>query len=318
MSLDLDETVQNSMLLRGLPPSAFQTALGFTPENVANKSVDLTLANGGSPSDTLYPSQKVVATLARALDKSIRGYGYTNNATDPTNDINFGAGEARDSTGLYTIIQPSTLIKQLDAAWAAGTNQGGRMSAAAIANTTYFLFVIYNPSSGAVDAGFDVSSSAPTLPSGYTHFRRTGAILREGGVIVPFVTANIGIALRRVLRVTPISSYNTANPGTAQVLVTLHVPIGIGVQALVAAHLVDATPAAATNMLIGAPGQADVAPSATVCDLGIEAAGATVPQRASSNVQRGTNSSGQIFFRLDASDADRTVRFVTNGWDDPL
>ena len=37
-----------------------QSALGFTPENVANKSTDITLG-GGSPSTTLYPTQSAVA-----------------------------------------------------------------------------------------------------------------------------------------------------------------------------------------------------------------------------------------------------------------
>jgi hypothetical protein len=41
-----------------------QNALGFTPENVANKSIDGTLS---SNSDTLYPSQKAVKTYADGL-----------------------------------------------------------------------------------------------------------------------------------------------------------------------------------------------------------------------------------------------------------
>ena len=36
-----------------------QPSLGFTPENVANKSTDITLG-GATPSDILYPSQKAV------------------------------------------------------------------------------------------------------------------------------------------------------------------------------------------------------------------------------------------------------------------
>lgn len=39
--------------------STLQPSLGFTPENVVNKSPDNTLG-GATPSDTLYPSQKAV------------------------------------------------------------------------------------------------------------------------------------------------------------------------------------------------------------------------------------------------------------------
>ena len=48
-------------------PLAVTTALGYTPENVANKSTDVNLS---ANSDTLYPSQKAVKTY---IDSSVTG-----------------------------------------------------------------------------------------------------------------------------------------------------------------------------------------------------------------------------------------------------
>jgi len=48
-----------------------QPSLGFTPENVANKSTDITLG-GATPSDVLYPSQKAVKNY---VDNTIASSG---------------------------------------------------------------------------------------------------------------------------------------------------------------------------------------------------------------------------------------------------
>jgi hypothetical protein len=53
-----------------------QDALGFTPENVANKTIDGTL---GANSDTLYPSEKAVRTYADTKQPAL-GYTAANDA----------------------------------------------------------------------------------------------------------------------------------------------------------------------------------------------------------------------------------------------
>lgn len=144
-------------------------------------------AYGGTGASTYAQAR---ANLGAAATIDIRGqiFGLTlsNNATDATNDIDIAAGSAVDSTGVVSMLLASSLTKRLDAAWAVGTNQGGRMSAAAIADTTYHVFLIRRPDTGVVDVGFDVSPTAPTLPANYTQFRRIGSIIRSAGAILLF------------------------------------------------------------------------------------------------------------------------------------
>lgn len=114
----------------------------------------------------------------------IYGCSIANNVTDAVNDIDFAAGTVADSTNLF-YMAASALTKRLDATWAAGTNQGGLFSGA-IANDTYHCFIILNPTTGTVDAGFDTSTIAANRPAGYTYYRRVGSIVRSGGSILAF------------------------------------------------------------------------------------------------------------------------------------
>lgn len=155
-------------------------------------------------------------------------YGLTlsNNVTDPTNDIDIAVGAARNSIDTANIDLLTALTKQLDVAWAVGTNAGGRMSAAAIADTTYHVFVIKRPDTGVVDVGFDVSPTAPTLPTNYTLFRRIGSIIRLGGTILAFVQTGDTFTLKAEV------SNRSSTAATAGSVVALTVPLGIAVRPL--------------------------------------------------------------------------------------
>jgi hypothetical protein len=67
-------------LLASTAASTYQTALGFTPENVANKSTDGTLS---ANSDTNYPSQKAVKTYADTKQAAL-GFTPENTANKST------------------------------------------------------------------------------------------------------------------------------------------------------------------------------------------------------------------------------------------
>ena len=125
---------------------------------------------------------KWFSTLPRG---SIWGLGLSNNVTDATNDIDITTGQCSDSTGTADIRLGSALVKRLDAVWAVGTNAGGR-DTGAISDTWWHVFVIKNLTTGVVDALFSTSPTAPTMPSGYTVFRRVGSVYRVSGVLEYF------------------------------------------------------------------------------------------------------------------------------------
>lgn len=236
----------------------------------------------------------------------------SNNVTDATNDIDFSAGASFSSDATHWPMVGTALTKQLDAAWAVGNNAGGRMSAAAIANTTYFCFQIRRPDTGVVDYGFDVSPTAPTLPTNYTQYRRIGAIVRVSAAIKAFIQDGdlfqwtSGVSL----------DVNSSNPGTAAVTRTLTVPVGIRVNAFL---LVSATGTAAADhpggVRISDLSTADVAASSVNGNFVVfgTTAGTLV---GGASIYCMTNTSGQVRSRIQISTAGTTLVMMTAGWID--
>src|SRR5262245_48463260 len=119
----------------------------------------------------------------------LTGLALSNNGSDAVNDIDIavGAAASEDATVANRLLMSLTsgITKQLDAAWAVGTNQGGR-DTGAIADGTWHVFLIERTDTGVVDVLYSLSPTAPTLPTSYTKQRRIGSILREAGSIVAF------------------------------------------------------------------------------------------------------------------------------------
>jgi hypothetical protein len=129
--------------------------------------------------------RRVTAGRVRRMARGyIAGCTLANNGADTVNDIDISAGVCRDATDTYDITL-TAVTKRLDAAWVAGTAQGGR-DTGAIADGTWWVFAIYNPTTAASDVLFSLSLASPTMPGGFTAKRRIGAILRTaaaGGIV---------------------------------------------------------------------------------------------------------------------------------------
>lgn len=114
----------------------------------------------------------------------INGFDHENDTTDATNDIVIGTGSCRDENDTTDIKLNSILIKQIDAPWAVGTNQGGYSSAAALANDTdYHVHVVKELATGVVDVAIDISVTAVNFRAsnpGYAS-RRIGSVRRLTG-----------------------------------------------------------------------------------------------------------------------------------------
>jgi hypothetical protein len=125
--------------------------------------------------------------FAPTLKSVIYGLTYANNAGDATNDLDIAAGGAMDSTGAYWMTLSAAITKQLDAAWAVGTNAGG-LDTGAVGNSDYYIWLIKRSDTGVVDALYSLSSTAPTMPTNYDYKRLIGWFKRVGGTIVAFHT----------------------------------------------------------------------------------------------------------------------------------
>lgn len=271
----------------------------------ADTASGLLKQRNGANSDWL-----ILGPLAALMPR--RGYlwGMTlaNNSTDATNDIDIATGECADSTGATVIRSTASMTKRLDAAWSAGTGNGG-LDTGAIANTTYHVYAIQKDSDGSTDFLFSANASAPTMPSGYTYFRRLGSIVRSGGAILPFVQDGDSFSLA-----TPVLDYTGTSLGTSAVSATLgSLPNGVRVKARMSISLADT--AATEQAYLSDLSTADLVPSA------LASPGATIRPPAIGAFAVGyaevhTNTSRQIRVRMLSGGASSTLRLITLGWID--
>lgn len=142
---------------------------------------------------TIWDRNVVAGTGSNSLASgAIFGLTIGNNVTSPTTQIDIAIGQARDSTNTVDIVLTAPLTKTLTAVWGAGTGQGMRDNAAALAALqSYAIFLIMNPTSGVVDVLASQSATNPTLPPGYVYFRRIAFLPRLGTDNIPASGTNI-------------------------------------------------------------------------------------------------------------------------------
>lgn len=159
-----------------------------------------------------------------------------NNSSDSEHDIDFSAGVINFDDGTGQAVA-TALTKKLDASWVAGTNQGGLDTGSISANTWYYCFAIYNPTTSTADFLFSASSSSPTLPSGYTKKEYRGAVLTDASSNIRtgrYYSDGSFIFLAPILD-------STTNVGTGGISVTLSVPKIPNIHAFVRSHLEETT-----------------------------------------------------------------------------
>lgn len=158
--------------------------------------------------------------------KFISGLVQSNNGSDATNDLDISAGMCRDATDTVNLVLTSALTKQLDAAWAVGTNAGG-LDTGSIGNSDYYVWLIKRSDTGVVDVLFSLSSTAPTMPASYDYKRLIGWFKRVSNTIVAFTayeTAGGGLGLHwsAPTRDIDLSNTLTTSRRTDAVKVPLH------------------------------------------------------------------------------------------------
>lgn len=96
-----------------------------------------------------------------------------------SSSLSVTAGVAADSTNVAMMTLASAMSKTTGA-WSAGNGNGGLDSSTITSNTWYAVHLIENIAGALGDILFSTSASAPTLPPGYTVFRRIGWMKTDG------------------------------------------------------------------------------------------------------------------------------------------
>lgn len=244
----------------------------------------------------------------------ISGLLVTNDGGDPDNWIGVSVGECRNDDDDNDIILGTALIKQLDAAFAAGTNQGALGDTVSIStDITLHIFAMTNDTSAAVDILADTSTTGANAPAGWTVEKRIGSVLTDtaANLVAIDVLELAGGGVQNLLDV-PVQDYIATTTGTAAVLINTSIPDGFQFEWMGSHTVSDATPSGATHVTITSPDTTDAAPSASAFHLRRSAG----TESQSTVLSARTDTSSQVRFRCDQSAVDITHITVTNGWID--
>jgi len=111
--------------------------------------------------------------------------------TTPSNvSILVPAGSWRAESDFCDIILAAARTKNLQASggWTAGEGGNGICSGVRAINTPYHIFVILNPTTGAVDVCLDTDPNAANRPAGFTQYRWVGwRVTDASNVIIPLL-----------------------------------------------------------------------------------------------------------------------------------
>ena len=169
-------------------------------------------------------------------------------------DFSAGVMQFDDGSGRAAI---TAITKQLNAAWSAGTNQGGLDTGSKAADTWYYCYVIYNPTTGATDAIFTATYGSPTMPSGFTKKAYIGALLTDvSSNILPGNFHFRRDGSYRFLFSEQITDYNTSVPLTSTAIA---ITAPINSDAILNVTYLDNDSTSGDIMLIE-EGQTDIAP----------------------------------------------------------
>jgi hypothetical protein len=236
----------------------------------------------------------------------VRGllHGLTLSKAGSSTTFTVAPGQASDSTFVDMITLTSAMNKTSGGFAPGGGN--GALDTGTIATTTwYHVYVIKNQTTGAVDVLVSLSATTPTMPSGFSLFRRIGSMRFDGtGNWRGFVQLG-----DHFLWTTPNIDYSSAaaNAASRQNL-TLTVPTGIQVYA---EFVLIVTAGASQNVYATSLDQADTA--ATSAGGGYQSTTTAANDRGGGPVVTRTDTLARIGLR---SSGTCSYTIITQGWTD--
>ena len=159
----------------------------------------------------------------------VYGCGIEQDIGDTAHDIKINSGHVHSENSDITMNLSSSIVKQVDANWTEGTNQGGFPSTLTLSIGYYYIFII-SKEDGTTDAGYDNSIDASNLlldTTDYLYYRRIGQVYVNNTLdfwdFKQFVDNQ-----KRTYHWIPtwlVNSYT--NPGTSDVLVDMWAPANV-------------------------------------------------------------------------------------------
>lgn len=260
------------------------------------------------PTSAFTSAAEGLAILALYKGRPTKGLKLSNNGADSTNDIDIAAGTAVSDDGT-TIISGPAYTKRLDAAFAAGNNQGF-LSTGSIANTTYHIWAICKNGGADPDYIADVSATSPTMPASYTKKCRIGSIIRQSGSILQFVQTG-----NRFMLKSPVLDVNTTFGASAS-NTAVSLPSGIKVLGLFNIYATKTT--SSVGIYLADPDAGGLVPVSAAAPLSTMFMWGNTSGSGNNGIQAEcfSNTSSQI--AIAAESASTTIRVVTIGWEDRL
>lgn len=234
--------------------------------------------------------QAAIIGSSALLGNAMRGLTISTAGSTAT----IAAGQAMDSGN--SVLMNFAGMSKTNAAWVAGSGNGGLDTGAFTAAGQYTFYLIRNPSTLAVDAIYSLNTTAPLLPSGYTEYRRIGARFVTASAYTPCLQVGDVVTLD-----TPQQIYSSAAPGAGSGLVTATVPTGYKLRALLSARLVGAD-----YLRLSDPDQPDLVADSLTSQLASNTTGVELTCM--------TNTSGQIRRRVNTGAT--ALSILSHGWID--
>jgi hypothetical protein len=304
-------------IFRFIPANTNTGATTLNVSNLGAKSIFLrgaALVGGelfkNQPAEVMYDGTQFNIVGNSAIPAVPRSFlaGLTMSTAGGSATMSVAAGQATDSTNAV-VMNLASAISKTTSAWAVGTGNGGKLTAGAVANSTWYHFYeIFRSDTSVVDVGFDISATVATLPSGYTHYRRIGSGLTNGSAQWVAFTQDGDFFQWS----TPVLDISVTSAGTSAVTRTLaSVPSGVNVNAFVDVNC--SSTASLEAIYLSDLATADLAPSSAAAPLTTVRNHVTSVNNSVQAVVR-TNTSQQIRSRSATGGATESLAIATLGW----
>ena len=298
----------NSSAMSGVPTGIALTASTLLGIGSTGNIADISLGSNLSMTGTVLSSTIFFDNfnaITGSLPTAISG-------TSTTAAITISSGMATDSTNSYVLGSPIT-----DWAVSNGNAINGYQGGTTLPNSSTIHFFVIAPAGGGsplTNPSFASTSLTPTLPNGYTLYRRTFSInTNSSGAPIPYtaIEAEGGSTINWLT--TQVLDITTSSLGTSRTAFTLTVPTGIKVAPFYRTNVGTSN----VGILLTSGDETDVAPGAYSWTT---APGADVYASGTQNSANytgflTTNTSGQIGARVN-SGSSNSFYWVTRGFKD--